>query len=79
MFVSDIISEFMNLDEIVENSIRIMKTSLRILGRNFDTYLITFLQMVVQAYKLNHLPSFIYAVEFCLQAYSANREYEPIF
>lgn len=37
----------MNLDEIVEFSIRIMKTSLRILGSHFDTYLISFLQMVV--------------------------------
>lgn len=79
VFISDIISEFMNLDDIVEFSIRIMKSSLRILGRNFDPYLITFLQMVVQAYKQNHLPSFIYAVEFCLQAYPSNREYEGIF
>ncbi len=69
----------MNLDDIVEQSIRIMKTSLRILGRHFDSYLITFLQMVVQAYSQNHLPSFIYAVEFCLQAYTSNRDYEPIF
>jgi hypothetical protein len=41
----------MNLDEIVEFSIKIMKSSLRILERNFDKYLIPFLQMVVQSYK----------------------------
>jgi hypothetical protein len=33
----------MNLDEIVEFSIKIMKSSLRILERNFDKYLIPFL------------------------------------
>ena len=43
VFISDIIQEFMNLDEIVEFSIKIMKQSLRILERNFDKYLIPFL------------------------------------
>jgi hypothetical protein len=69
----------MNLDEIVEFSIKIMKSSLRILGRNFDKYLIPFLQMVIQAYKQNHLPGFIYAVEFCLSDYQQMREYDAIF
>jgi len=36
VFISDIIQEFMNLDEVVEFSIKIMKSSLRILERNFD-------------------------------------------
>jgi hypothetical protein len=64
--VGDLISEFLNLHEVVEYSVRIMKTSMRILGRHFDSYLIKFLQMVVASYKQNPLPSFIYAVEFCL-------------
>ena len=51
VFISEIIQEFINLDEVVEFSIKIMKSSLRILERNFDTYLIPFLQMVVHSYK----------------------------
>ncbi len=43
VFISDIIQEFMHLDEVVEFSIKIVKSSLRILGRNFDKYLISFL------------------------------------
>jgi len=69
----------MHLDDIVEFSIRIVKASLRILGRHFDKYLIPFLQNVIAAYKLNHLASFLYAVEFCLLDYSTHREYEAIF
>lgn len=63
----------------MEFSIRIVKASLRILGRHFDKYLIPFLQNVISAYKQNHLASFLYAVEFCLLDYSTHREYEPIF
>lgn len=43
VFISDIIGEFANLEDIIEFSIRIMKSSLRILGKNFDKYLISFL------------------------------------
>ena len=49
-FVNQIIGEFTNLDEIVEYTVRIVKSSLRILGRHFDKYLIPFLQIVVKAY-----------------------------
>jgi hypothetical protein len=35
--------------------------------------------MVIQAYKQNHLASFIYAVEFCLTDYHKFREYDAIF
>lgn len=52
-FILSILAEFTNLDDIVEFSIRIVKSSLRILGRSFDKYLITFLQNVVQAYKVS--------------------------
>lgn len=63
----------------MEYAIRVVKSSQRILGRHFDRYLIQFLQIVVQGYELNHLPSFIYAVEFCLADYYQHREYESIF
>jgi len=35
--------------------------------------------MVIQAYKQNPLPGFIYAVEFCLADYNQLREYDAIF
>jgi hypothetical protein len=35
-FIQDIVAHFINLDMIVEYAIRIVKSSMRILGRNFD-------------------------------------------
>lgn len=42
-FVTSVLNEFTHLDEIVENTVRIVKYSLRILGRKFDKYLLPFL------------------------------------
>lgn len=89
-FIQDIVGHFINLDIIVEYAIRIVKSSMRILGRNFDQYLIEFLQNVIRGFEVscllcndlvqqNHLASFIYAVEFCFADYAANRDFETIF
>lgn len=79
-FIQDIIKHFPNIDDFVEFSIRIVKSSQRILGRaGFDPYLIEFLKIVISGYKQNHISSFIYSVEFSLQEYGTHRELGNIF
>lgn len=51
-FIQDIVAHFINLDAIVEYAIRIVKSSMRILGRNFDQYLIEFLQNVIRGFEV---------------------------
>jgi hypothetical protein len=53
VFITDIIGNFTHLDDIIEYAIRLVKSSLRILDRNFDKYLIPFLQIVVQGYQVS--------------------------
>ena len=55
LFLTQIIGEFTNLDEIVEFASRIVKSSMRILGRQFDSYLMQFLQMVIQGYEVRYI------------------------
>ncbi len=52
-FVQEILNEFTHLDEIVEYTIRLVKYSMRILGRGFDQYLIPLLQIVIKAFEVN--------------------------
>lgn len=51
-FIQDIVAHFIKLDVIVEYAIRIVKSSMRILGRNFDEYLIEFLQNVIRGFEV---------------------------
>jgi len=51
-FIQDIVAHFIKLDVIVEYAIRIVKSSMRILGSNFDQYLIEFLQNVIRGFEV---------------------------
>lgn len=63
-FIERNFSLFTHIDEIVEQTIRLVKHCLRILGREFDQYLITFLQQTIKAYQVSY--RIIYHVNYCL-------------
>lgn len=52
LFIQGNIQQFTHIDDIVEYTIRLLKHSVRILGRKFDNYLVPLLQLVIKAYEV---------------------------
>eukprot|EP00347_Sterkiella_histriomuscorum_P023855 403333152 len=78
-FIERNFTMFTHIDEIVEQTVRLVKHCSRILGSEFDKYLVPFLQKAIQAYQQNPIPGFIYSVEFCLVDYHKDTSYANIF
>jgi len=47
VIIKEILINFNNLDDIVEQTCRLVKHSLRVLKNKFDPYLVEFLQIIV--------------------------------
>ena len=74
-YIQEILSNFSSLEKLCESTTRVLKHSLRIVPGTFkQTYLVTFLKIVISQFALSPLSCFIYSVEFCMKEYSGDEK-----
>lgn len=78
-FLQLVLNEFIESNEIVEYSCRLIKHSQRALGNKFIPFLQPFLQAMMLGYQKNQHGTFVYAVEFCFTEYGHQPQNAEIF
>ena len=67
------------VDEIVDQTCRLIKHSMRALDQVFTQYLEAFLKKAMEGYQLNSIGSFVYTVEFCMTQYGRDQNFHALF